>query len=52
MVGRHRPIEQRQPEGDGGGWVGACARVCVSVRLRVCVRACVRDMFAIYDNTI
>ena len=27
---------------------GACARVCV----RAPVRACVREVFAIYDNTI
>ena len=27
-----------------------CARACVCVR--ACVRACVRDVFAIYDNTI
>ena len=32
--------------------VRECARVCASVRVRTSVHACVRDVFAIYDDTI
>ena len=54
MVGRYRPIEQRNLNGDGRGRVRACARVCACLCVYVCacVRACVRDVFAIYDNNI
>ena len=54
MVGWHRIAIQRRPCvcvcGGGGVDVraGACARVCV----RAPVHACVREVFAIYDNTI
>ena len=35
-----------------GGWTCARASVCVCVRVFACVHACVRDVFAIYDNSI
>ena len=40
MFGRTDPSNSDNQNGDGGGLV--C----------VCMRACVRDVFAIYDNTI
>ena len=58
IVGRTDPSSSNNPNGDGGGWVSGCARVCVCVRVCaracVCVRVCVcvRDVFAIYDNNI
>ena len=45
-MGATDPSNRDNLNGDGGGWVSACARV------SGCVRACVRDVFAIYDNNI
>ena len=45
-------VERTEHNGDGGGLVCACARACVCARVCACVRTCVRDVFAIYDNTI
>ena len=54
MVGRPDPSNSDNLNGDGGGWVCACARVCACVRVceRACVHECVRDVFATYDNNI
>ena len=41
MVARTDPSNCDNLNGDGGGWVCACARQCA--RVRVCVRACVRE---------
>ena len=35
-----------------GWWVRVSECVCACVCVRAYVRACVRDVFAIYDNTI
>ena len=64
MVGRLRPSNSDNLNGDDGvcvcmrACVRACvrARMCVCVCVRACVRACVRmrvcDVFATYDNNI
>ena len=44
MVGRTNPSNSDNQNGDGGGLVCACARVCM--------HACVRVVLAIYDNNI
>ena len=55
MVER-KPCNSDSLDGDGGGWVGLCARAsvcaCVYVCVCACVHACVRDVFAIYGNII
>ena len=46
MVGPTDTSNSDNQNGDGGGLVCACARVCA------CVHACVRDVFALYKNNI
>ena len=51
MVGRIDPSNSDNQNGDGGGLVCACERVCVCACVCACEHACMRA-FAIYDNNI
>ena len=49
-LGAHHPCNSDNLDGDGGGWVGMCARVCVC--LCACVHACVRACVMCLPYTI
>ena len=52
MVGRTDPSNSDNLNGDGGGWVSACVRLCARARACVCVRACTHACVVCLQYTI